>query len=89
MPFQILILAVIDYRARPKKLKQETNAIFWGVLTIQVASRKSSETRISITFWKQVIFQYQFARPLQILARTDPKMIKVLKRFYNNECWLF
>ena len=35
IPFSILILAVIHYRAPTKKLKQETNAISQGALTIQ------------------------------------------------------
>ena len=60
IPFSILILAVIHYCSPPKKLKQETNTIFWGGLPTQATSNKSSETRMNITTLKQVIFNTIF-----------------------------
>ena len=39
MLFSILIHPVIHYRSPPKKLKQETNAIFRGALTNQAMSK--------------------------------------------------
>ena len=86
MPFTILILAFINYRSPTKKLKQQTNAIFLGALTIQATSKESSETRMNImniTTLKQVVFSTIFhvgAQLVQILARADPKMVKELKK---------
>ena len=39
IPFSILILAVIHYCSPQKKLKQETNTIFWGGLPTQATSK--------------------------------------------------